>query len=164
MWSRDAYGIPSRTNLYGNHPFYVDQRVGSKASASGTFLLNSHGMDITFPGGGSNIEFNALGGIADLFFFNGPTPGEVAKQGAQVWGASKEVPYWSLGYHSCRYGYEDIYQVAEVIANVSQESPYSILTCQQYSAAGIPMQTQWLDIDYMANRWVWHPPPSATFG
>lgn len=119
LWSRDAYGVPSRTNLYGAHPFYVNQKVGENPSASGAFLLNSEGMDIKFPGNGSYIEYDTLGGIIDLFFFNGPTPGDVAQQGSQVFGPSHMVPYWSLGFHSCRYGYIDIAEVAEVIANVS---------------------------------------------
>jgi alpha-glucosidase len=135
LWTRDAYSVPGRTNLYGAHPFYVNQKVGEKASASGTFLLSSQGMDIKFPNGGSEIEFNALGGIVDLFFLNGPTPADVARQGSQIWGVSEAVPYWSLGFHSCRYGYIDIAYVAEVVAN--------------YTAAGIPLEVQWMDIDYM---------------
>ncbi|GMK58551.1 hypothetical protein CspeluHIS016_0505830 [Cutaneotrichosporon spelunceum] len=140
LWTRDAYGIPGRTNLYGSHPFYVNQKVGEHASASGTFLLSSQGMDVKFPNNGSEIEYNTLGGIVDLFFFNGPTPADVARQGSQVWGVSEPVPYWSLGFHSCRYGYLDIAHVAEVVAN--------------YTAAGIPLEVQWMDIDYMKDRWI----------
>ncbi|BEJ16617.1 hypothetical protein CspHIS471_0600180 [Cutaneotrichosporon sp. HIS471] len=140
LWTRDAYGVPGKTNLYGSHPFYVNQKVGQHASASGTFLLSSHGMDVKFPNGGSEIEYNTLGGIVDLFFFNGPTPADVARQGSQVWGVSEPVPYWSLGFHSCRYGYIDIAHVAEVVAN--------------YTAAGIPLEVQWMDIDYMKDRWI----------
>jgi alpha-glucosidase len=44
LWSHDAYGIPSGNNLYGNHPVHYDHR-GEKGT-SGTFLLNSDGMDI----------------------------------------------------------------------------------------------------------------------
>lgn len=140
MWARDAFGVPGRTNLYGAHPVYVNQKVGKGASASGTFLLNSEGMDVKFPDGGQAIEYNTLGGIVDLFFLNGPTPADVARQGSQIWGVSAQVPYWGLGFHSCRYGYKDIADVAEVVAN--------------YTAAKIPIQTQWMDIDYMFERWI----------
>lgn len=121
LWSRDSYGVPTYTNLYGAHPMYVNQKVGHKPSASGTYLLNSQGIDIKFPDDGKMIEYNAIGGIADLFFFNGPTPGQVAQQASQVFGPSKDVPYWSLGFHQCRYGYIDIADVAEVVANVSRD-------------------------------------------
>ena len=44
LWSRDAYGIPQGTNLYGNHPVYYDNRGANATHA--VFLLNSNGMDI----------------------------------------------------------------------------------------------------------------------
>ncbi|TKA64233.1 hypothetical protein B0A49_09675, partial [Cryomyces minteri] len=44
LWSRDSYGIPAGTNLYGNHPIYFDHR-GEKGS-HGVFLLSSAGMDV----------------------------------------------------------------------------------------------------------------------
>lgn len=37
---------------------------------------------------------------------------------------------------NCKYGYTSLAQVQEVVAN--------------YSAANIPLDTQWMDIDYMA--------------
>lgn len=120
LWTRDAYGVPTYTNLYGAHPVFVNQKVGQNASANGVFLLNSHGMDVRFPEAGRYIEYSVLGGIVDLFFFAGPTPADVARQGSDVWGKAAEVPYWSLGFHSCKYGYEDIAEVAEVVNNVSR--------------------------------------------
>ena|ERR1700733_4470775 len=87
----------------------------------------------------------------------GPTPTDVAKQYAQIAGLPAEVPYWSLGFHQCRYGYTDYLNVAEVVRN--------------YSLAGIPLevsesrfiphclrmsptffQTMWTDIDLYYNR------------
>jgi hypothetical protein len=59
IWSRDAYGLPSFTNLYGAHPVYINQITGSNstsASSHGVFLLNSNGMDVKFPESGKYLE------------------------------------------------------------------------------------------------------------
>ncbi|PWN50972.1 alpha-glucosidase [Violaceomyces palustris] len=139
FWARDAFGLPARTNLYGSHPVYFDHRLtDSGPSTHGVFLLSSQGMDVKFPENGTSLEYNTLGGVLDLFFLNGPTPEKVAAQYTDVVGKPVGSPYWGLGFHQCRYGYDDWIEVAEVIAN--------------YSKAGIPLETQWIDIDYMDDR------------
>ncbi|EGC44131.1 alpha-glucosidase [Histoplasma capsulatum var. duboisii H88] len=139
LWNRDAYGIPPGTNLYGDHPVYIDHR--GESGTHGVFLLNSNGMDVKInrtEKDGQYLEYNSLGGIIDLYFFAGPTPKEVASQYAQVVGLPTMMPYWGFGFHQCRYGYRDIFDVAEVVYN--------------YSQANIPLETMWTDIDYMDRR------------
>jgi len=139
LWSRDAYEIPPGTNLYGNHPVYFENRGNNQAH--GVFLLNSNGMDIKINGSatdGQYLEYNTLGGVIDLYFVAGPGPLDVARQYAEIAGTPAMMPYWGLGFHQCRYGMQDIYEVADVIAN--------------YSAADIPLETMWTDIDYMDGR------------
>ncbi|KAF7294555.1 Glycoside hydrolase family 31 protein [Mycena indigotica] len=135
LWSRDAYGVPSGSNLYGNHPVYFEQR---KTGTHGVFLLNSNGMDIKLTPGA--LEYNAIGGLLDFYFLAGSQtdPTEVAKQYAEIVGTPAEVPYWSFGLHQCRFGYQNYIDVSQVITN--------------YSAAGIPLETMWTDIDYMDRR------------
>lgn len=140
LWSRDAYEIPSGTNLYGNHPVYFEHRLQNNET-HGVFLLNSNGMDIKINNtatDGQYLEYNTLGGIIDLYFLAGPGPVEVAQQYSQVVGLPAMMPYWGFGFHQCRYGYRDYFNVAEVVAN--------------YSAANIPLETMWTDIDYMDAR------------
>jgi alpha-glucosidase len=84
------------------------------------------------------LEYNTLGGVLDFYFLAGTTPIEVTQQYAEVAGLPAMMPYWSLGFHNCRYGYQDAYAAAEAIYN--------------YSKAGIPLETMWLDIDYMDRR------------
>jgi alpha-glucosidase len=142
LWSRDAYGIANGTNLYGNHPIYYEHRT---SGTHGVLLLNSDGMDIkidTPTTSNSILEYNVLGGVFDFYFFAGSTssPTAVAKQYAELAGTPAEVPYWSFGLHQCRFGYHDYVDVAGVISN--------------YSAAKIPLETMWVDID-CRSRWIY---------
>ncbi|KAF9528284.1 alpha-glucosidase [Crepidotus variabilis] len=139
LWSRDAYGIPVGTNLYGNHPVYFEHRT---TGTHAVFLLNSNGMDIKLntTNGASTLEYNAIGGVLDFYFLAGSEndPTEVAKQYAEIVGLPAEVPYWSFGLHQCRFGYQNFVDVANVIV--------------KYAAAKIPLETMWTDIDYMDRR------------
>lgn len=93
LWNRDAYGTPNGTNLYGDHPIYFDHRGSS--GTHGVFLLNSNGMDIRIDNtDGQYLEYNALGGIIDLYFLAGPTPKDVSVQYAEVAGTPVMQPYW----------------------------------------------------------------------
>ncbi|KAI8232930.1 putative alpha/beta-glucosidase agdC [Colletotrichum sp. SAR 10_96] len=138
LWSQDSYGIPSGANLYGNHPVYYEHR---KTGTHGVFFLNSNGMDVFInktEESGQYLQYNTLGGVLDFYFVAGPSPVEVTQQYAQVAGLPAMMPYWGFGFHQCRYGYRDVFDVAEVVHN--------------YSVAEIPLETMWTDIDYMDRR------------
>ncbi|KAK2592104.1 hypothetical protein QQS21_010210 [Conoideocrella luteorostrata] len=137
LWARDA-GISAGGNSYANHPFYMEQRT---SGAHGVFLRNSNGMDISVnktSAAAQYLEYRVIGGIVDLYFLAGPTPVEVARQYAGVVGKPAMHGYWTFGFHQCRYGYRDAFEVAEVVQN--------------YSNAKIPLETMWTDIDYMDHR------------
>ncbi|KAG8412191.1 hypothetical protein J3458_014382 [Metarhizium acridum] len=138
LWNQDSYGIPEGANLYGAHPIYLEHRDGG---SHGVFLLNSNGMDVVIDkarDGSQYLEYNTLGGVLDFWFFAGKTPTEVVQQYTEVAGRPAMPPYWGLGFHQCRYGYQDVFEVAEVVYN--------------YSKANIPLETMWTDIDYMDRR------------
>ena len=104
LWSRDAYGIPSGQNLYGNHPIYIDHRTGG---THGVFLLNSDGMDMKINNtaeDGQYLEYNTIGGIVDLYFMAGPSPVEVVQQYSRVVGKAAMMPYWGFGVCNLQYG------------------------------------------------------------
>lgn len=133
LWTRDSGLVPEGSNLYSSHPVYFENRPWSNSS-HGVLLLNSNGMDIKIDSdkGGQYLEYNTIGGIVDLYFMAGPSPINVAQQYSEIVGKPAMMPYWGFGFHQCRFGYGDVYQVAEVVAN--------------YSVANIPLETMWTDI------------------
>ncbi|KAF9528421.1 alpha-glucosidase [Crepidotus variabilis] len=139
LWSRESPFLPVGTSLYGNHPIYFEHRT---TGTHGVFFLNSNGMDIKLnkTNTGASLEYNAIGGILDFYFLAGSEtdPTAVAKQYAELVGLPAEVPYWSFGFHQCRYGYQNYIDVAAVVSN--------------YSVAKIPLETMWTDIDCMDRR------------
>lgn len=103
LWSRDSYGIPTGSNLYGNHPIYFDHR--GENGTHGVFLLSSSGMDVKInqtETGEQYLEYNVMGGVVDLYVIAGPTPTEVSKQYAEIAGLPGMMPYWGFGLHQCR--------------------------------------------------------------
>ncbi|KAJ2970724.1 hypothetical protein NQ176_g8046 [Zarea fungicola] len=90
LWNQDAYTIPNGANLYGDHPFYLEQRAHG---AHGVFLLNSDGMDIMInqdAAGKQYLEYNSLGGGGGIGFVNfTPNDGSVLMTGVAPSGSSK---------------------------------------------------------------------------
>lgn len=138
FWNSESPFIPRNANLYGSHPNYVDYRGAT--GTHGVFLLNSDGMNVNIntTDAGTFLEYNTIGGVLDFYFFAGPDPADVSRQYAEVVGAPAMVPYWSFGFHQCKYGWPSVDYVSEVVAN--------------YSKADIPLEVVWGDIDYMDHR------------
>ena len=136
LWNTDQAASNFAQSLYGDHPFFL--QVSESGKAHGVLVLNINAMEFTVTESasqGSTIGVQTAGGLVDIYVFAGPTPGDVVRQYQEVVGKPAMAPYWSLGFHNCRWGYENLQYVEEVVAN--------------YSAAGIPLETQWTDIDYM---------------
>jgi len=131
------HGTPDKLPLYGSHPFYlqINQNNGT-SSSHGVFLLNSNAMDVTLSA--QYLTYKTTGGILDLYMFTGPTPAQVTKQYHALIGTPALPPYWSLGYHQCRWGYEKLSDLEDVINN--------------FIHYDIPVDTFWVDIDYM-DKW-----------
>jgi len=130
LWAVDQPSMTENVNLYGSYPFFLQLEKGS---ATGAMMLNSNGMDVVL--NDASLTYKMIGGVIDLYLFVGPSPSEVVSQMTQVIGRPALVPYWSLGFHNCKYGYSSLQEIEDVVAG--------------YAAAKIPLDTQWADIDYM---------------
>ncbi|KAJ1931840.1 hypothetical protein FBU59_006578, partial [Linderina macrospora] len=128
LWARGGSYLLGE-NIYGTQTIHMELRNGK---FHGAYLHNSHGMDIVL--NNNAIQYRMLGGTADFYFFNGPTALDVIDQYTELVGRPARIPYWALGFHNCRYGYKNLAEIEEVVAN--------------YSKANIPLESQWADVDY----------------
>ncbi|XP_029996418.1 lysosomal alpha-glucosidase [Sphaeramia orbicularis] len=134
LWNRDM-APHADANLYGSHPFYIVQE--EDGFAHGVFLLNSNAVEVVLQPTPA-LTWVAIGGILDLFVFLGPDPQSVIRQYLQVIGYPMMPPYWSLGFHLCRWGY--------TTSNTTRK------VAQRMHAANFPMDVQWNDLDYANKR------------
>ena len=87
------------------------------------------------------ITYRVIGGVLDFFVYVGSsasgtsTPESITRQYHQSVGFPHMPPFWSLGFHQCRWGYPNLAAVETMVAS--------------YANAKIPLDTAWTDIDYM---------------
>lgn len=134
LWNRDD-ATPFYKNIYGAHPYYTELRNGK---AHGALLLNAHGMDVFFKEG--RITYKIIGGVLEFFFFvpKDAMPNSVVQSYTDLVGKPFMPAHWMLGWHHCRYGFKNISHVNWAVDG--------------YEKAGIPLETIWVDIDYMDRR------------
>ncbi|GFQ90813.1 lysosomal alpha-glucosidase [Trichonephila clavata] len=123
--------VPHR-NLYGSHPFYLV--LEPNGNANGVFLVNSNAMDAVLQPTPA-ISLRTIGGVLDFFVMLGLSPSDVVEQYTSIVGRPFMVPYWSLGFHLCKYGYDSLDNTNE--------------TLQRNLDKGVPIDVQWNDIDFM---------------
>lgn len=156
------YELENGMSLYGAIP--VLYAHGLKESA-GVFWLNTAEtwIDIAKPDGenvvssivnlvsGSGQEpqvdahFMSESGIVDVFFFLGPKPLDVFRQYSALTGSAPLPPLFSLGYHQCRWNYNDEDDVRNVALGFDEHD--------------IPMDVMWLDIEHTDGKkyFTWDP-------
>ncbi len=130
----------TNSNHYGSHPFYLvmEQTGNSNGEPSGrmhgVLLLNSNAMDYSFEPTPS-LTIRTIGGILDFFVFLGPKPEQVIEQYTWLVGRTILPPYWSLGFQLSRWDYSNLTHMQHIV--------------QRNRDAGVPLDVQYADIDYM---------------
>lgn len=126
---------PLDTNMHSVHPVYVETRYGNASSKSHVvYGRNMHGQEwLMRP---DKIIYRTIGGSFDFYFFSGPTVNEaLAQQQLGVIKTPVMQPYWALGFHQVRWGYQNWSVLQDVIDN--------------YAAANIQLEAIWNDLDYL---------------
>ncbi|KAK9409746.1 neutral alpha-glucosidase C [Crotalus adamanteus] len=146
-----GYAIHSKMGIYGSVPLLLahklDQTVGvfwlnssetlveisTKASMK---VLPSQTPDVSkqrvVPQ--TDVRWMSESGIIDMFILKGPSPFDIFKQYGQLTGTQALPPLFSLGYHQCRWNYEDEDDVQKVDAG--------------FDTFDIPYDVIWLDIEH----------------
>eukprot|EP00117_Sycon_ciliatum_P004616 scpid29377/ scgid3594/ Lysosomal alpha-glucosidase; Acid maltase len=135
LFARDAFPDDTSWNLYGVQPMYMC--VEPDGRTHGVLFRNSNAMDIILSPTPA-ITYRTTGGVLDFYIFLGPTADNVVQQYTELVGRPFFPPYWALGFHLCRWGYETSAHTMEVV--------------ERMRAAKMPYDTQWTDIDYMQNH------------
>eukprot|EP00826_Nyctotherus_ovalis_P062056 TRINITY_DN890_c0_g3_i1.p1 TRINITY_DN890_c0_g3~~TRINITY_DN890_c0_g3_i1.p1 ORF type:complete len:1399 (-),score=444.07 TRINITY_DN890_c0_g3_i1:150-4346(-) len=130
----DNHKLPGK-NMYGAHSFYVFHT--SEDLFAGVFILTTSPVDVVIATSESAKTLSHVIGSStlDLFFFHRARPNAVVAEYQKLIGKPVLVPYWSFGYHQCRWGYDKIEILKEVVSRFEEK--------------GIPLDVLWNDIDYM---------------
>ncbi|PWV01516.1 putative alpha glucosidase II subunit [Trypanosoma cruzi] len=134
MYNNDAfqYAINDPQALYGTIPFLL---AHSSKISTGVLFLNSAGMRVEVQEGELiGCQWTVECGLVDVFFFPGPTPSMVQKQHASITGNTMLPPYFSLGYHQCRWNYRSTNDCLNVD--------------QGFDRHNLPYDCLWLDIEH----------------
>ena len=155
IWNRDLPGMiddaeSGALNTYGLYPLYLMKE--KKGLFHLVYLRNSNGMDIVLDNSifnnsisgnykeGKTITYKITGGIIDLKFFIGKKklPEYIIKEFHEYLGKYTLQPFWSFGFHQCRWGYNNLSVLNKTLEN--------------YYSYGMPLDTIWMDIDYMVDH------------
>ncbi|KAK5886916.1 hypothetical protein CesoFtcFv8_017901 [Champsocephalus esox] len=156
-----AYDLQSRLGLYGSVPLVLahkeDRTLGVFwLNASETFV-NVHYSPSDHQAGEipslrrrrrepqTNVHWLSESGLIDCLVLLGPGPQQVFKQYAQLTGFQALPPLFSLGYHQCRWSYNDEADVRAVDAGFDHHD--------------IPYDAIWLDIEHTDGKryFTWDP-------
>lgn len=142
LYNRDQYGVEENgkggKNRYGSHPMYLVKDKNNNYHVN--YLRNPLPMDVIIKEDSINKSYNlnykVIGGVIDFHLFTGDKfPETAVKAYHKYLGGFSLPPFWSMGWHQCRWGYRDLFTLKDVLKN--------------YHKYKVPLDTLWMDIDYM---------------
>ncbi|KAG5418654.1 ROT2 [Candida metapsilosis] len=137
------YETDSRLPMYGSIPLLI----GVNAHAAlGIFWVNSADSYIDIAKDkDSTVHWMSENGVLEFVIFVEDSPQQVNKEYGKLTGNAQLPILSSLGYHQCRWNYNDIKDVLEVSS--------------KFDEFGIPYDTIWLDIEYADEKkyFTWDP-------
>ncbi|KAM8921252.1 neutral alpha-glucosidase C [Pelodytes ibericus] len=165
LYNLDVFGyrVYDRMGLYGSVPLLLAHKP---SNTCGVFWLNSsetlvevHPKAVSQPNVSktvpvtrkqravpqTDVRWMSESGIVDVFLLLGLTPQDVFKQYAQLTGTQAFPPRFSLGYHQCRWNYENEADVNAVDLG--------------FDTNNIPCDVIWLDIEHTDGKryFTWDP-------
>uniref|UniRef100_A0A671XBB1 Glucosidase alpha, neutral C n=1 Tax=Sparus aurata TaxID=8175 RepID=A0A671XBB1_SPAAU len=142
-----AYDVYSRFGLYGSVPLLVAHKPDRTL---GLFWLNASETYVNVHYSPSehqqtDVHWLSESGVIDCVVLLGPGPQQLFSQYAQLTGYQALPPLFALGYHQCRWNYNDEADVKAVDAGFDQHD--------------IPYDVIWLDIEHTDGKryFTWDP-------
>jgi alpha-glucosidase (family GH31 glycosyl hydrolase) len=146
LWNRDKpwkidRGIPGTSDqTYGFQPIYLARNTESKKHHL-VYFKNTYGLLVDVSNKGNQLQYNSVGGPIHFIIIVGEeSPEKVIQQYHDFIGPSLVPPFWSMGYHQCRWGYKTADKLIEVLTKFKEND--------------LPIDTIWSDLDYMDKKMI----------
>ena len=144
IWPNDTGGIQEDPGTGGRNG-YSHQPIGLHRTNIeniwlGFVFLNSNSQDVVIKykdDKTTSLQHRTIGGVIDYYVIIAKSPIEVVQNIHKLLGRPFLPPYWAVGAHQSRYGYNDIGTFKSTYNN--------------YSLNQIPLDTVWVDIDSYNN-------------
>ena len=142
-WPNDTGGIHKDLgngghNLMGIHP------IGLHKTSNGKFIgiyFNNINAQDTFIHSNDNktlLEHRTIGGLIDYYFIYGDNPDDVLIKLHDIIGQPIMPPFWSFGFHLCKWGYNNTNEIRELY--------------NKFFDQNLPIDTFWVDIDVLEDK------------
>ncbi|SCU81332.1 LAFA_0C04126g1_1 [Lachancea sp. 'fantastica'] len=138
------YNLNAKTPMYGSIPFMIGN---SPSFAAGVFWVNSADtwVDVEYTKENTETHWISENGVIDVIILLADNPLDITTAYTEITGKPQLPLISSIGYHQCRWNYNDEKDVLTVDS--------------QMDKAGIPYDFIWLDLEYTDGKkfFTWKP-------